>query len=340
VVVQRPSIVRHQALPLHQQSFVGVGLLFFGWSFRFMVMVRSIVPLSQMIALLFVVTGFSQSSMAGLTSVYYANAASGVDQAFENQGGFLQTNYNLPNTILPNGTTSSTVLPQLERAIAQLAGNNANGLHVPTAATGIPGQSYSIAGGGTGVGVWQALTNASQIQTNGNGGTASGTFANFVYGSERTVGFELKRVGNVVSFVAGSDLNDPSVSRTWVANAASYLGTGNAIEFRIRSGNNTTVGYSNLRYTDSVTNSQSIQDFTATDGNVAITLFEGVTGDFSLTGNFAYNPDGINLNAWNSQIKLLEVPTTSNVVPEPASMAVFGLLSGSLGWARWRRRKA
>jgi len=78
-----------------------------------MVMVRSIVPLSQMVALLFVVTGFSQSSMAGLTSVYYANAASGVDQAFENQGGFLQTNYNLPNTILPNGTTSSTVLPQL-----------------------------------------------------------------------------------------------------------------------------------------------------------------------------------------------------------------------------------
>ena len=306
-----------------------------------MVIVRSIVPLSRMVALLVAVSGFSQSSLAAITSVYYANAASGVDAAFENQGGFLQTRYNLPNTILPNGTTSTTVLPQLERAVAQFAGNNANGLHVPTAATGIPGQSYSIAGGGTGAGVWQALTNASQIQTNGNGGTASGTFANFGSGSPaypRIVSFEFKRVGNVVSFVAGpvGQLNDSLVSRTWVANAASYLGTGNAIELRVRSGDNAnSISYTNLKYSDAQTTNQSLADFSASAGNVGINLYEGVQGDFSLTGMFTTN-NGL----FNTQIKFLEVPSTSNVVPEPASMAVFGLLGGSLGWARWRRRKA
>lgn len=267
---------------------------------------------------------------AGLTQIYYDSRTSGADAAYENQGGWLQTTYNLPNIVLPNGTTSNTVLPQVERAVAQLALNNANGVFVPNGSSGIPGQSYSIAGGGTGTGVHTALTNFPPI---GNDG---GAFQNFVRGTDQTVSFEFKRTGNVISYKAGD--------RTWTSSAQDYFGDANALQFRIRSVSNVLLKYSDLVYSDSNTTSQSIGDIESEQPNVTIALFKGVEGDFRLTGNFTYDAkNGLGSTGWNTQIKLLTlgggIDPAPPVVPEPASIAIFGLLGSTLGWTRWRQRK-
>ncbi|MFN7730751.1 MAG: PEP-CTERM sorting domain-containing protein [Pirellula sp.] len=267
---------------------------------------------------------------AGLTRIYYDSQTSGADAAYENQGGWLQKTYNLPNIVQPDGTTSNTVLPQVERTVAQLALNNANGLHVPNGSTGIPGQSYSIAGGGTGTGVHSALTNSSPI---GNDG---GAFQDFVRGTDKTVTFELKRTGNVVSYKVDG--------RTWTSSSEDYFGDGNALQFRIRSVSNVSLKYSDLVYSDSKTNKQSIDEIDSEKPNVTIALFDGVEGDFRLTGKFIYDAtSGLGSTGWNTQIKLLSLGgglgPTPPVVPEPASMAIFGLLGGTLGWSRWRQRK-
>lgn len=267
---------------------------------------------------------------AGLTQIYYDSQTSGADAAYENQGGWLQTTYNLPNIVLPNGTTSNTVLPQVERAVAQLALNNANGVFVPNGSSGIPGQSYSIAGGGTGTGVHTALTNFPPI---GNDG---GAFQNFVRGTDQTVSFEFKRTGNVISYKAGD--------RTWTSSAQDYFGDANALQFRIRSVSNVLLKYSDLVYSDSNTTSQSIGDIESEQPNVTIALFKGVEGDFRLTGNFTYDAkNGLGSTGWNTQIKLLTlgggIDPAPPVVPEPASIAIFGLLGSTLGWTRWRQRK-
>ena len=284
------------------------------------------------------------TSMAGLTKVYYDNGKSSgqnsVDAKFEDQGQWLQTEYGLNDNVRPNGTTSTTVLPQVERAVAQLAGNNANGLFVPLSASGIPGQSYLINGGpATGEGVYNALTNHSVIGNNSNGGTASGTFANFRRGDERTVRFEFKRVGNVISYSAG----DSNGTRTWVSSAEDYFKEANAIEFRIRSHSNSEIKHEDLVYNDTDTNDQELDDIEAEDNDVTIALFSGVSGDFSIKGKFKYDPNSSS-TGWNHQIKALALPDLggnnggNNVVPEPASMAIFGALGGMLGWARLRRR--
>lgn len=266
---------------------------------------------------------------AGLTQIYYDSQTSGADAAYENQGGWLQTTYNLPNIVLPNGQTSGTVLPQVERAVAQLALNNANGLFVPNGSSGIPGQSYSIAGGGTGTGVHTALTNFSPI---GNDG---GSFQNFVRGTDRTVKFEFSRTGNVISYKADG--------RTWTSSAANYFGEANAMQFRIRSVSNVSLKYSDLVYSDSDTNEQELGEIESEKPNVTIALFKGIEGDFKLTGKFTYDAsNGLGSTGWNTQIKLLTLGggvEPAPVVPEPASIAIFGLLSGTLGWSRWRQRK-
>lgn len=267
---------------------------------------------------------------AGLTRVYYDSQTSRADAAYENQGGWLQTTYSLPKIVLPNGSTNDSVLPQVERAVAQLALNNANGLHVPNGSTGIPGQSYAITGGGTGMGVHSALTNFAPI---GNDG---GAFQNFVRGTDRTVTFELKRSGDVVSFKADG--------RTWTSSSQDYFGDGNALQFRIRSVSNVSLKYSDLVYSDSTTTKQTIDEIVSESPNVTIALFTGIEGNFKLTGKFTYDAaNGLGSTGWNAQIKMLTlgggVGPAPPVVPEPASMAIFGLLGGTLGWSRWRQRR-
>jgi hypothetical protein len=260
-----------------------------------------------------------------------------VDALYENTGGWLQTTYSLPNITLPNGTTSPTVLPQLERAVTQFAGNNANGLFLPFSGSGIPGQSYGTANGGTGSGVHSALTNFGALG-NGTAGTASGSFGNFSNGTDRTVNFELSRTNNVVSFKAGD--------RTWTSAAADYYRDANAIQFRIRTTSNANsdnkISYEDLKYSDENTIEESLSSIEAESGEVTIKLLSGVEGNFKLTGSFKYDVSGTGVGGWNSQLKLLSLPSLGipPVVPEPASMAIFGLLGGTLGWSRWRQRKA
>jgi hypothetical protein len=280
------------------------------------------------------------TSVAGLTKVYYDKGATGgpngVDAKFENRGEWLQTEYGLNDIVTPNGTTSTTVLPQVERAVAQLAQNNANGLFLPGAGSGIPGQSYNITSGGTGEGVHTALTNFSPVAP-----VAGGTFANFTRLS-RVVNFEFKRVGNVMSYSV-SDLNG---SRSWVSSAEDYFLEADALEFRLRTTSNHELELNELVFNDEITTNESLDALTSETGNTAaLVLYEGVTGDFSLRGKFTYTQPPGNANpAWNHQIKALALSNLggnnggNNVVPEPASMAIFGALGGMLGWARLRRR--
>jgi hypothetical protein len=266
----------------------------------------------------------SMAANASLVQVYYATGTSGVDAAFENTGGWLQTTYGLPNIILPNGNISPTVLPQLELAIGQLAANNANGLHLPTAASGIPGVAYN-----NGTGVHTALTNHSPMGNASNGGgSVTGTLTNFNNNGTRSVPFVFSRTGTLVSYQADSKI--------WTSATQSYYSDLNSLEFRLRSTTGNTETLTNLIYNDAVTASQSLSNITAASGNVTIALFSGVTaGDFNLSGTFNYTGTG---NGWNHQIKGLDLPPAVTVaVPEPSSL--FLLTIGAAGIAGARRRR-
>jgi hypothetical protein len=174
------------------------------------------------------------------------------------------------------------------------------------------------------------LTNFPPIGNNG------GAFQNFVRGTDQVVTFELKRTGNVLSYKADG--------RTWTSSSEDYFGEGDSLQFRIKSVSNVSLKYSDLVYSDSKTNKQSIDEIVSEKPNVTIALFSGIEGDFRLTGKFTYDAsNGLGSTGWNSQIKMLSlgggVGPTPPVVPEPASMAIFGLLGGTLGWSRWRQRK-
>jgi hypothetical protein len=98
---------------------------------------------------------------------------------------------------------------------------------------------------------------------------------------------------------------------------------------------------SDLVFSDSITTNQSLGLGSAFNGSLAIGLWEGIVGDFTLSGKYTVSwtgerPGG---SALASQIKLLAVPT--DPVPEPASwvllIAGFGLTGAAL---RQRRRVA
>ena len=260
---------------------------------------------------------------AALVELYNQTGLTGVDAAFENTGGWLQTTYGLPNITRPNGIQQTTVLPQVELAVAQLARNNANGLTLPTAASGIPGVSYPISGGGTGTGVWDALTNHGPVGNGTNGGgSVSGSLTNFD-GTARNISFTFSRTDNVVSYTAGG--------KTWTSAAQEYFKNIDALEFRIRSTNGNSESYTNLLY-----NGSSIADISAANGNVTVALFGGVAGDFTLSGVF--NTTG-NSTGWNSQIKALDLPTQN--VPEPSTLIGASLGLAALGLRRlWSSRAA
>ena len=278
---------------------------------------------------------------AGLIQEYSATGASGVDAAYENVGGFLQNHYGLSSITKPNGTTQSTVLPQLERAVAQLARNNANGLTVPTSASGTPGVSYIITGGGTGTGVWDALTNHGPV---GNGGVnGGGSVANQTggglpsFGSAATsVDFSYSRTGNVVTYATSAHGSSPTLGTTWTSSSQTYFSDLNAVEFRIRSTGtgptSNTESYTNLLY-----NGTSLADITAAGGDVTIELFSGISGDFTLTGTF--NTSGGSATGWNAQIKGLDLPDAVSSVPEPSTLlsAVVGGIGCLIAAARRRK---
>lgn len=231
------------------------------------------------------------------------------DAAFEGPGGFLQTYYGLP---LVNGSA----LPPLERAVGQvkIGANKRQGLYVPTAATGIPAP--------VGTGVTQALTNVAPLA----GGADT---PDWVSGSP--VAFSFSRTGNTVTYTVGGN----SWSDTQV-----YYGQVNGFEARIRSNsgaaNALTLG--NLVYSDATTPGQSLGTISAADGAVLIKLWNGATGDFTVTGDYTFTwtagarPGGA---ALASQLKLLELP----VVPEPSTWAMMIAGFGLVG-AAMRRRPA
>lgn len=241
------------------------------------------------------------------------------DAAFENQGGSLQAYYNLANPSVPGGT----VLPPLERAVGQIRmGNDRRALYLPTAATGTPS-----ADGGAGVSL--ALTNASPYAK-----------AETDFSSGVPVTFSMARVGNVVTYTLGSNVLS--------GNARTSMGDINAFEFRIRSNappnaNPTwtnSILISDLVYSDDITTNQTLADLSAANGAVNIGLWDGVVGDFTLTGKYTVSWTGTRPggSALASQLKMLSVPLQPvGPIPEPASWI---LLIGGFGLtgAAMRRR--
>ncbi len=234
------------------------------------------------------------------------------DAAFEGAGGWLQTTYGLP-------LVGNTVLPPLERAVGQVkAGTNKRrGLYTPNSFTGIPTP--------VGTGVTQALTNS--------GALGGGNDNNFTSGAP--IAFTFARVGNTVTYTVGSD--------TW-SDTQSYYGQIDAFEARIRSNDPTagtptdSLAITGLTLTDAVTTAQALGGLSAANGAVAIKLWSGLSGDFTLTGNYTFawtgsQPTGARLA---SQFKLLDLPAAPGV-PEPASWALMIAGFGFVG-ASMRRR--
>ena len=243
------------------------------------------------------------------------------DAAFENNGGTLQAYYGLPTA--PGGP-GATVLPPLERAVGQIRmSGQRRALYLPTAATGIPVSDM-------GSGVIQALTNVPPFATTGTD-----------FGNGVPLAFTMKRVGNIVTYTLGSDV--------LVGNARASMLDINAFEFRIRSnaapaanpGWTNSILMSNLVFKDSITTNQSLADFSAADGAVNIGVWDGIVGDFRITGNYTVSWTGTRPggSALASQFKLLSVPLQAAAVPEPASWAL--LIAGfGLTGAPMRRRRS
>ena len=194
------------------------------------------------------------------------------------------------------------MLPQLERAVGQVkAGSNVrSGLHVPVIGSGIPAP--------VGTGVTTALTNFSPL--------SGGSDTNFTSGTP--IAFQISRIGTTVSYTVGAT--------NW-SDTKSFYADINAFQFRTRS-NIGTVG------------TQTIADNYAANGGVLITLYRGITGDFSVGGNYTFawtgaQPTGARLA---SQVKLLALPG----VPEPATSAMliagFGFTSDADRRLRLHRR--
>jgi hypothetical protein len=248
------------------------------------------------------------------------------DQRYEFADGFLQTHYGLP---LVNGSA----LPPVERAVAESrtpgSGQRTRGFHVPTSATGLP-----VADGGTGV--TQALTNVGSLSP-GNITTP--------WVDDQDVAFTLTRTGTTITY---SIANSPSAN-VWSHTAASVAEI-NAIQFRMRSAGSNSVFLSDILLSQGGTTVAlgcagapiscgvgQTGAFSASAGDVHISLFDQINGDFTLTGKWRFDLSPSRAGN-NAQIKLLAVPDTG-VVPEPSSWAMliagFGLVGATL-----RRRRS
>lgn len=245
-----------------------------------------------------------------------------VDPGYENVGGWLSTTYGLGKSD-PACVSNCTVLPAVERAVGQIAANNANGLYVPTA--GIPPT--------------QALTNFAPVPN--GGGTAAGTFNVLTDLPQNTaVPFSLTRTGNVVSYTLGGAGGN---QRVWTSDAQAYFGAVDTLQFRLRSPGTgvstptTALVLGNLVYSDMAVTGQSLGTLSASNGDVRIAVFGGVVGDFSLTGTYLLNWTGTTRpTGWNSQVKALDLPPPVTV-PEPGSLALLGAELAGLALGRRRR---
>ena len=263
-----------------------------------------------------------------LTGVVASEAA---DQRYEFAGDFLQSHYGLTTAVGAN----SSYLPPLERAVAEVRTpqtGRTRGFHAPTAATGLP-----VADGGSGV--TQALTNVGSLAP-GNISTP--------WVSNQAVAFSLVRSGTTVTYTLGSNV--------WSHTAASVAEI-NAVQFRLRSATNGVINNGISLSGVTLTQGSTVTTlgcsgigacgtglsgaFTASAGDVHISLFDQIDGDFSLAGNWMFDLTGGRLNGNNAQIKLLSVPglTPTGAIPEPSSWAMliagFGLVGATL-----RRRRA
>ena len=277
---------------------------------------------------------------AGLIEVYSATDKTTADTNYEGLGGFLQTTYGLSTITTPGNITQNTVLPQLERAVGQLKnGTGATGLYVPSSASGTPGVSYPITGGGTGNGVWDALTNHNHnLNVGGSSSNLTGGALPALGSAAGSIDFSFSRTGNVVTYATSIPGSNPAKGTTWVSSTQTYFSDINAVEFRIRSTAGNTESYTNLKYNGSALDnviSAPNGVITAKEGEVTIELISGLSGDFNVTGTFNTTGGG-----WNTQIKALDLPASVSSVPEPSTL--FSAVVGGIGCliAAARRRKS
>jgi len=267
--------------------------------------------------------GSARADLVPITGFVDYGPSSVVDVGFENVGGWLATTYGLGKSD-PGCAVNCTVLPAIERAVGQIAGNNANGLHVPSSLSGNPPT--------------KALTNFAPLVD--GGGTATGSFS--VPGDlpqNTEVPFSFSRMGNVMSYSLGAAGGN---QRVWTANEAPEFATLDSIELRVRSPNansntpSTVFEIGNLVYSDMAVTGQSLGSVSASDGNVRIALYEGVVGDFTLSGTYRLDWTGVRPSGWNSQLKGLDLPPVPT--PEPGSLLLLAAGLGGLAAVRRRRR--
>lgn len=102
---------------------------------------------------------------------------------------------------------------------------------------------------------------------------------------------------------------------------------------------------SNYFYADTVSGAQGDYDAPTNLTCCSVTRWQGVTFTGLAAGDYAYSISGmfsVDWADWNSDEAnwrgMVNIPTSSAGVPEPTSMALFGL--GMLGLAGARRRKS
>ncbi len=277
--------------------------------------------------------GSSMHSQAVITKVYdQTGSGSIIDQAFENweyndgvnpnAPGWLRSTYNLPRirtSANDPAVYNNSVLPQVERAVGQIALNNANGLFVPSTSSGIPGQNNA---GLQSPGVINALTNFSAFNT-----TASGpALPNFTTGTSVNLTFSF----SVINSIATYSVTHAGGTRTWASSSAqSYYDDINAIEVRVSNGANNSLAVTNLVLTDS-SGANNLTSVTPAAANRSVVLWTGIQGDFTLTGSYAYTAG---TGSWNHQIKGLYL------IPEPSTVGLLGLTLAGLLLRRGRRNR-
>jgi len=294
---------------------------------------------------IFAAVGFAMLAAGPATAIQHVVTLNGVvsgeaaDQRYEFAGDFLQTHYGLTT-----GTGSPlSYLPPLERAVAEARSPNSGrtrGFHGTNNATGRP-----VADGGTGV--VAALTNAPSLPRTAGQGTLTNEVSR-AWVDDQAIGFILSRTGNTVTY---STMNGVSgqPDDVWSFTAASIAEI-NAFQFRIRSAGQNMVSLSNVKLVQGTTITNLgcsapgtcgvglTGDFSASAGDVHISLFDRLSGNFTLSGNWIFDLSPTRAGN-NAQIKLLSVPVLGPpAVPEPASWAMliagFGLVGATL-----RRRR-
>jgi len=231
------------------------------------------------------------------------------DTAFDGAGGYL-------NAIRGLQLINNSALIPLERAVGEarigVAGERRVGFHVPTPATGFPEP--------TGSGVTTALTNVAPV------GQSFTAWQNGV-----ATAFSIERIGTTLTY---------SVGLATFSATASYFADVNAFSIRVRSQSGATnaLALTGLTYQEGTSGPQILDDVSAASGSLAIRLFEGVSGDFKLTGNYTFSWTGPSptRSQLAAQIKLLDVAP----VPEPATWAMMIAGFGLAGAAMRRRERS